>query len=68
MRSIVYNSYATLHLVIIIIIIIQSTPPPVYITPTYLRDNITLLIPITTLVHHTRLQIRFSLIPHNLQR
>ena len=47
MRSIVYNSYARSHLVIVIIIIIQ--PPPVYITPTYLRYNITLLIPITTL-------------------
>ena len=60
MRSILYNSYAISHLVIIIII---QSPTHVYITPTYLRHNITLLIPIVTLAHHTRLQIRFLLIP-----
>ena len=53
---------------IIIIIIIQSPPTPVYITPTYLQHNITLLISIVILADHTRLQIRFSLIPLNLQR
>ena len=45
-----------------------TIPPPVYITPAYLRHNITLLIPIVILAHHTHLQTRFSLIPHNLQR
>ena len=30
--------------------------------------NITLLIPIVNLAHHTCLQIRFSLIPNNLQQ
>ena len=56
MRSIVYNSYAIFHsVIIIIIIIIIIQPQPVHITPTYLRHIITLLLPIVTLTHHTRL-------------
>ena len=53
---------------LLLLLLLLYNPHPVYITPTYLRHNITLLILIVTLAHHTRLQIRFSLIPHNLQR
>ena len=45
---------------------LYNTIPPLYILHQHIYT--TLFIPIVTLAHHTRLQIRFSLIPHNLQR